>query len=187
MRALRWVLSAASVSGGIAFWATHRIGSPALAAQPASGIAYSGRSYEATSTTSDGAPAAADCRRSTAAATAAGEPAGMSVVRKPATGARVPTRITCAPPAALAPFGASRSSAAAVASGTLSPLANRIGARIGALNSTDAASPVRQSLTSASTTASGLASGNAASATPAASAIASPPATRVVFRLATTG
>ena len=103
----------------------------------------------------------------------------------------VPTRITCAPPASLEPVGWSASSAARVASGIVSPSANRIGARIGRLASTEAASPVFQSRTSASTTAcgrdSGVRDGYVASAIAAASAIASPPAIRVVFLVAKTG
>src|SRR6476469_2417558 len=99
--------------------------------------------------------------------------------------------MTCAPPASGEPVGCSASSAALVASGSVSPSANSTGARIGLPASTDAASPVRQSRTSARITALGRDSivreGYVASATPAASATGSPPATRVVFLVANTG
>ena len=75
-----WVLIAASVSGGTPAALTHSSGWPDLAAQPAAGIAYSGRSEEATTTTPAGSPAAAACSRSTAAASAAGLAAVTSVV-----------------------------------------------------------------------------------------------------------
>ena len=65
----------------------------------------------------------------------------------------------CAPPASLEPVGCSASSAALVASGIVSPSANRIGALIGRPTSTEAAIPVRQSRTSARITAAGLDSG----------------------------
>ena len=51
---------------------THSSGSPDFAAQPAAGIAYSGRSEEATRTAVAGWPAAGARSRSTAAASAAG-------------------------------------------------------------------------------------------------------------------
>ena len=99
--------------------------------------------------------------------------------------------MTCAPPASLEPVGCSASRAAFVASGIVSPSANRIGALIGRPTSTDATMPVFQSRTSARITAAGLDSGvregYVASATAAASAIASPPAIRVVFLVAKTG
>ena len=80
MSACLCVLIAASVSGGTPFGPTHSSGWPDLAAQPAAGIAYSGRSEEATTTAGAAAPAAAVCTRSTAAASAAGFAAVTSVV-----------------------------------------------------------------------------------------------------------
>ncbi len=59
---------------------THSTGSLALAAQPAAGIAYSGLSAEAITIAVEGVPAAAVATRSTAAASAAGFAAAMSVV-----------------------------------------------------------------------------------------------------------
>src|SRR5205814_2304081 len=68
---------------------------------------------------------------------------------------------------------------------------SRIGARIGGAARTDAASAPRQSPASASATAVGrvfvVCAGYTTCATPAASAIGSPPATRVVFFVATDG
>src|SRR3954463_9695330 len=68
----RCVLIAAAVSGGMASLLTHSTGSPDIAAQAAAGMAYSGRSAEAITTSPAGEPAVAVCRRSTAAARAAG-------------------------------------------------------------------------------------------------------------------
>ena len=74
------VLIAAAVSGGMPLALTHSTGLPDLAAQPAAGIAYSGRSAEAIRIAVEGAPAAEVRTRSIAAASAAGFAAAMSVV-----------------------------------------------------------------------------------------------------------
>ena len=84
---------AAFVSGGIASRPVHSTGSPDLAAQPAAGIANSGRSAEATTTERDGFLAAAACRRSIARAVAAELPALTSVVFRPSGLATSPIRI----------------------------------------------------------------------------------------------
>src|SRR3954465_12923744 len=76
----RCVLIAAAVSCGTASLVTHSTGSPDLAAQAAAGMAYSGRAAEAVLTSPARAPAPAVCRRSTAAASAAGEAGATSVV-----------------------------------------------------------------------------------------------------------
>src|SRR3954447_22501005 len=105
MSGLPWALIAAVVWGGIESRPVHSTGSPDLAAQPAAGIAKSGRSALATTTALDFALAAADCRRSIARAVAAGGPAGMSVDFRPSGFATSPMRITWALPASLAPVG----------------------------------------------------------------------------------
>ena len=191
IRGFLWAAIAARVSAGSSSRPVHSTGWPDLAAQPAAGIAKSGRSEEATTTASDGPLAAADCRRSIARAVAAGSPAFTSVVSSPSGAFTSPIRMICAPPASAAPLGRSLSSASAVASGTESVSENSTGARTGAEPSTDAAIDARQSSWSTSTTALGRVSdereGNTAWATAAASATGSAPPTRVVFLVAKTG
>jgi hypothetical protein len=77
-RLCRWI--AARVCGGSTLRPAQSTGAPAFAAQPAAGIAYSGRSEGATTTLDEGVPAAAICRRSTPAASADGSASSMSLV-----------------------------------------------------------------------------------------------------------
>src|SRR3954469_878007 len=136
-------------------------------------------------------PRAAAEKASIARASANGFAPRMSVGRRPAGRATSPTRITCAPPTAFAPVGASAPRASSLAVGRSGPFEYRMGARIVVPASTDAATPMRQSRTSTSATAPGRVftdrPGKTARAPPAASAIGSAPPTRVVFFVANAG
>ena len=100
-------------------------------------------------------------------------------------------RITCASFERSEPRGSSWSSVSDVTAGRALPSVRSIGAAIGGPASTDAATADCQSPRSTSTTAVGRSAseveGKRALATPAASAAASPPATRMVLRVAVYG
>src|SRR5919201_443808 len=102
-----------------------------------------------------------------------------------------PISITCAPPTAPEPVGASRLRALDVAEGSEELPERRIGAFRGPDIRTDEAIAACQSSVGAITAAAGwvpdAAEGYTASATAAASAIGSAPATRVVFLVTTPG
>ena len=191
MRGWPWASSAAFVSCGTLLRCTKRTGSPALAAHAAAGIAKAGSSAETTSTRSLVLPCAAVWKASRARASANGSRPAMSVVRKPGGRATSPTRMSCAPPAALAPSRRRAASASRLAGGRSGPLESRTAARTGVEARTAPAMPARQSRASISATAagrfSGVVAGNTARATPAASAMASAPPMRVVFLVAKAG
>src|SRR5919198_1888611 len=99
--------------------------------------------------------------------------------------------MTWALSAGLLPVGSSAPSAAELAAGRFGPSDRRIGARMGALMNTAAATPARQSPESTRVTAGGRVVAEVpeytAWATPAASAVGSAPPTRVVFLVAKPG
>src|ERR1700733_3982083 len=100
-------------------------------------------------------------------------------------------RMTCAPPAAPDPVGASADRASLVAAGSAVAPESSTGAPMGGAISTDAAIAACQSPVGASVTTfgwvPGTTDGNTARATPAASATGSLPGTRVVFLVASAG
>ena len=97
-------------------------------------------------------PAAALWNLSIAAASAYGSPAEIAADRSPDGFGTSPTRITCAPPIAPEPVGASEERPSAVAVGSDVGPESRIGALIGAAISTEEAIAACQSPVGASVT-----------------------------------
>src|SRR4051812_14068162 len=97
---------AATVSRGRVDLPAHSTGWPDFAAHEAVGIASGARPDGATTTVSDGPPAARDCSRSIPRAIASGEPPPTCVDFNPSGLGTLPMRITWAPPAFAAPVGA---------------------------------------------------------------------------------
>src|SRR3954447_24908637 len=154
-------------------------------------MANAGLSADATITRSDDLPRAAARNASIARPRANGLAPLTSVVVSPPACATSPTRITCAPPAAFEPVGASALSAEPDAAGSDVPSLSSIGALTGCANSAEGAIPARQSPLSTMVPAFGrdaaLTAGKTAWATPAAFATGSAPPTRVVFFVAMAG
>src|SRR5437764_4682309 len=186
-----WASSASRVGRGTPEPVTNRTGSPLSAAQPAAGIANAGFSPDAITTSGLLLPTAAVLNRSIAAARAYGSPPEIVAVRWPEILGTSPTRITCAPPIAPEPEGASACSASVVADGSVLEPDSRIGALIGGDINTAEAIDACQLSSGASVTTCGWVpgplEGYTASATPAASTVGSPPETRVVFLVASAG
>src|SRR4051794_17138289 len=175
MRGFSCWVSALRVGDGIELRLTNRTASPERAAQAAAGIANSGFSPEATTTSDDGFPRATLVKWSTFAAIWYGSsPFTTVLLSLPGGGVLSPTRIAWVPLGTVIPFGFRRSSVCEVTAGIESPSVNRIGARTGAADIAPAAITPCQSSLSASTTAGGRVeaspAGNSAEAMPAASA-----------------
>src|ERR1700729_79262 len=131
---------------------TNGPGWPLSAAQPAAGIAYVGCDADAITTSLLGFPVAAVKKRSIPAASVYGSLPLIDVVCRPAAAGTPPIPITCAPPTACEPIGASCFSAVDVTAGIESLLDSRIGAPTGGAIRTEAAIAASQSVVGASVT-----------------------------------